>query len=114
MPGWQQTIEAFPEPMHEISDITKSATEKLHRGDREGKGFAYRVGVAREMAAEMDDSATQMKDLGEKYAAQLLEIDHGVRALMALHNAGCSRGGASAMLWAWSTCPGCRDRRWTG
>jgi hypothetical protein len=31
-----------------------------------------------------------------------------------LHNAGCSRGGASAILWAWSTCPGCRDRRWTG
>jgi hypothetical protein len=22
-------------------------------------------------------------------------------------------GGASAMLWAWSTCPECRDRRWT-
>ena len=22
--------------------------------------------------------------------------------------------GASAMLWAWSTCPECRDRRWTG
>ena len=21
---------------------------------------------------------------------------------------------ASAMLWAWSTCPECRDRRWTG
>jgi hypothetical protein len=36
------------------------------------------------MAAEMDDSATQMKDLGEKYAAQLLEIDPGVRALIAL------------------------------
>ena len=26
----------------------------------------------------------------------------------------CRRGGASAMLWAWSTCPECRDRRWTG
>jgi hypothetical protein len=23
-------------------------------------------------------------------------------------------GGASAMLCAWSTCPECRDRRWTG
>jgi hypothetical protein len=23
-------------------------------------------------------------------------------------------GGASEMLWAWSTCPECRDRRWTG
>ena len=23
-------------------------------------------------------------------------------------------GGASAILWAWSTCPECRDRRWTG
>jgi YD repeat-containing protein len=23
-------------------------------------------------------------------------------------------GGASGMLWAWSTCPECRDRRWTG
>jgi hypothetical protein len=23
-------------------------------------------------------------------------------------------GGASAMLWAWSTCPECRERRWTG
>ncbi|GAB2642540.1 hypothetical protein GCM10009743_17080 [Kribbella swartbergensis] len=23
-------------------------------------------------------------------------------------------GGAWAMLWAWSTCPECRDRRWTG
>ncbi len=23
-------------------------------------------------------------------------------------------GGASAMLWAWSTCPECRDRRSTG
>jgi hypothetical protein len=23
-------------------------------------------------------------------------------------------GRVSAMLWAWSTCPECRDRRWTG
>jgi transposase-like protein len=36
------------------------------------------------------------------------------RGKVASHNAGCSRGGASGMLWAGSTCPECRDRRWTG
>lgn len=28
--------------------------------------------------------------------------------------AGLIANTGAAMLWAWSTCPECRDRRWTG
>jgi hypothetical protein len=28
--------------------------------------------------------------------------------------AGLIANTVAAMLWAWSTCPECRDRRWTG
>jgi hypothetical protein len=49
-----------------------------------------------------------------------MSVPHGARvALVGFTGTGKSipardAGGASVMLWAWSTCPECRDRRWTG
>jgi hypothetical protein len=82
MPQWNDTIHAFPAQMMEITAITERATERLHQGDAQGKGFAFRVLVARDMAAEMADSAKEMERLGEDYASQLLAMDPGVRALI--------------------------------
>ena len=84
LPAWQQTIQAFTEPMAAITEIAHQTTAKIQSGDHEGKGFGHRVVVAREMATEMEHPSARMEDLGEQYAAQLLDIDPGVRALIAL------------------------------
>lgn len=83
LPQWQATIEAFPVAMGEISAASVAATERMERGDAEGKGFAYKVVVARELAEELEPPANRMLELGETYARQVVEIDPGVRAFIA-------------------------------
>ncbi|WP_433167168.1 TIR domain-containing protein [Kribbella sp. CA-247076] len=84
IPKWLETIESLPLVTQEITEIIQRATEKLNAGNEEGKGFAYRVLVAREIAAEIAEPAERLKNLGERYAAQLLEMDPGVRAFISV------------------------------
>ncbi|MEV0794909.1 toll/interleukin-1 receptor domain-containing protein [Kribbella sp. NPDC050459] len=84
IPKWLETIESLPLVTQEITEIIQRATDKLNAGNEEGKGFAYRVLVAREIAAEIAEPAERLKNLGERYAAQLLEMDPGVRAFISV------------------------------
>lgn len=54
----------------------------MKRGDEEGKPFADKIVVARELAAQLSEPAKQMLDLGESYASRLVAVDPGVRALI--------------------------------
>lgn len=82
LPLWQQTIEEFPGIMEEISTSVQAATEKVRRGDEEGRPFAYRIVVARELASQLSDPARRMVELSERYVSQLVAVDPGVRALI--------------------------------
>jgi hypothetical protein len=84
LPAWTETIQAFGPVMEEFASRTQSAAEKIERGDNEGKGFAYRIVVSRELAKELAEPAARMVELGETYASQLIEVDPGVRALIRL------------------------------
>lgn len=81
-PKWSETIESFSPVMEEISAHTRAATDKIAKGDNEGKGFAYRVVVSRELSTNLREPADELVRLGEQYASQLVDVDPGVRALL--------------------------------
>jgi hypothetical protein len=83
-PIWIETINQFPAVMAEVGSLTEAATERLAQGDREGKGFAFRVLVAHDLAAQLQEPAAQLEALSTDYASQLIDIDPGVQALIRL------------------------------
>lgn len=84
LPLWAETVQAFPEPMNDVGSIATKWTEQLKSSGSEGKGFAHRVILFREMASELDVPASEILQLGEDYASQLVGLDRGMRALIAL------------------------------
>lgn len=84
LPRWAETVQAFPGYIEEVGRITKSWGEQLAEANSAGKGFAHRVVLFRKMAAELDGPARMILNLGEEYASQLVGVDRGMRALIAL------------------------------
>lgn len=84
LPLWGETIKAFPEPMQQIGALTQEAAQRMDDGNKAGKGFAHKVLVARQLAEELKEPASELLELGEKYATQLVDVDPGVRALISL------------------------------
>lgn len=82
LPSWQASIEGFSPLTLSIAESLRVATEKLKVGKSEGKTFGHKILVARDLAHEIDEPATRMRETGEAYAAHLLDIDPGVRALI--------------------------------
>jgi hypothetical protein len=82
MPKWLATIEGFPAILQPIQELTTNATQRFHSEGQDG--FARRVLIAREFAQELDEPADALLLQGEQYASLLLDLDPGVRAMIAL------------------------------
>lgn len=82
MPRWSKTLEAITAQMEGIGLIMDQATSDLGRGDRQGKGAAARLVVARRVAQELETPVSEIEHLGQQFAVDLAEIDSGVRTLL--------------------------------
>jgi hypothetical protein len=78
MPRWSATIEEFPAVLESLAEVTSKATEDMAQNDRQGKGFASRVQIARRLAGEYDPIADTLQELGRRYSAELREVDPAI------------------------------------
>ena len=78
MPQWAETIQEFPDVLTELGQVTESATEDVARSDKQGKGFAGRVHIARRLAGQYLPIADTLQELGQRYSTQLREIDPAI------------------------------------
>jgi hypothetical protein len=82
LPRWNATIEEMGRVLEEIGVLTQDAALGIHQSDAQGKGFAGRLNVARELAQKLDAPADKLLALGSSYASDLLAVDAGFLTLI--------------------------------
>lgn len=60
MPKWGETLARIAEQISAIGEAMQSATEDMERGDKQGKGFAARLTVARRVARDLAEPSEQI------------------------------------------------------
>lgn len=84
LPHWNESITRLPKPTQVIGELVGKAGEKMKAGDAEGKTLGYRILVARDLSEELKEPTSELQQIGEDYVATLMDIDPGVRAVIAL------------------------------
>lgn len=79
-PELNNTMEALNLEIRRVGDIARGWTPKLNRAAERGVGPTLLV--AGELAKRLDGPAAQMDGLSKQFAAQLLDVDAGVLALI--------------------------------
>lgn len=82
MPRWSSTLDSIRAEIEEIGAIMVQGTADMAAGDKQGKGFAARLSVARRLASQLDGPVEKIEVLGQQFARDLSEIDSGVRVLV--------------------------------
>ncbi|WP_066362459.1 toll/interleukin-1 receptor domain-containing protein [Herbidospora mongoliensis] len=78
--AWLKSMEDLVSLMSELRDMVVPMTEKLKENDNAGKGFAGRLLLMREFAAEMDPIANRLMSISTSYAEQVVRINPAVLA----------------------------------
>jgi hypothetical protein len=84
LPKWQSTIERFAEVLNQLSDVAREATRGIEKSDARGAGFAGRLMLIRQFAQMLEEPANSILQLGNDYAAYLVEIDPAILTLIRL------------------------------
>ena len=82
LPGWSATVQRVGEILEDLGDKMTVASEDIAAADRQGKGFAGRVAVARRLGNDLDGSGDEVLALSSTSAEQLNDVDTGIRAII--------------------------------
>jgi hypothetical protein len=82
LPQWQTTLEAISEEITRIGRIVQEAAEDMEKGDAQGKGFAARLTIARNLSKQMREPSERVWSFGNAFASQLHTVDAGLRAMI--------------------------------
>ncbi|MFI6477754.1 TIR domain-containing protein [Nonomuraea sp. NPDC050663] len=80
MPAWAQSMEDLIKLMTELKEVVEPVAARLQESDREGKGFAGRLLLLRDLAGEMDPLADRLMFTANRYADQVVTINPAVLA----------------------------------
>jgi hypothetical protein len=81
-PRLTETLGGITLEIETFNEIISQATLDFEKGNKEGKGFAWRLLIARRLATDITEPINRMEALGRKYLADLHEIDTGFRVLL--------------------------------
>jgi hypothetical protein len=82
LPKWQETVEAVGREIELIGRVMQEAAADIRRSNAQGKGFASRLLIAREIARRLVEPADRIQSFGNEYASQLHDVDEGFRAII--------------------------------
>ncbi len=83
LPSWTKTIENISEKIETIGELMRGTTSEINKNSgKAGKGFAYRVVVARRLAKQLGDPTEKISTLSNEYASQLHDVDEGFRIII--------------------------------
>jgi hypothetical protein len=77
-----QTVESIGRDIENIGRIMQEGAADIERGDKQAKGFAARLLVARKVARLLSEPVERIWSFGNEFASQLHEVDQGVRLLI--------------------------------
>jgi len=79
LPKLTDTVQAIVKEISLIGEFMDKATKDIERGSSQGKGFASRLVVARQLSLQLTDPTEHICSLSNEYASQLHKIDEGFR-----------------------------------
>ena len=82
LPKWQETLEAIGRDIELIGQVMQEAVADIHRGDAQGKGFASRLIIARQMARRLVEPTERIWSFGNEFASQLHDVDEGFHTII--------------------------------
>ncbi|RKQ91915.1 TIR domain-containing protein [Solirubrobacter pauli] len=82
MPAWNETLEKIGLELERIRESVERGTAGFQRSDAQGKGYAGRLRVARQVATDLDAPAGDLRELGNEFASHLHTIDAGIREII--------------------------------
>ena len=82
LPRMVHTIESVGHEIESIGRIMQQGAADMERGDKQAKGFAARLLVARKVARLLSEPVDRIWSFGNDFASQLHEVDQGVRLLI--------------------------------
>jgi hypothetical protein len=82
LPKLVATIEAIGRDIEHIGQVMHEAAAGIQQSDRQAKGFAARLLIARKVARQLSEPADRVWSFGNEFASQLHEVDEGVRAII--------------------------------
>ena len=82
LPKWKETVEAVGREIELIGQVMQEAAADISRSNSQGKGFASRLLVAREIARRLVEPVDRIQSFGNEYASQLHDVDEGFRAII--------------------------------
>lgn len=84
LPNWTKTITEIGQVIEQLGELMQAASTQMEDADKRGKGFAGRLTVARKLAGDLNSSADNIIDLGNRFAQELALVDSGIRAIIDL------------------------------
>ena len=83
LPSWTETLEGIGREIEVIGKVMQEATSEISKSSgRGGKGFAYRLAVARRLATQLSEPTERISTFGNDFASQLHDVDEGFRAII--------------------------------
>ena len=84
LPEWHQTVEEIAHEIRAIGGFMRDATDALHQSDAQGAGFKGRASITRRLASQLMGPCERVWSLGNRFVAQLHDVDEGVRTIIEL------------------------------
>ena len=82
LPKLLETVEAIGRDIEIIGRVMQEATADIQQGDRQARGFAARLLVARKVARQLSEPAERVWSFGNVFASQLHDVDQGIRIII--------------------------------
>lgn len=82
LPSWVETLTGMTKAIQEIGQLMEDGTQEIQRGDAQGRGFAARLTIMRQLAQRLAEPAERVYSLGNQFAKQLHDVDQGFRLVI--------------------------------
>jgi hypothetical protein len=82
LPKLVGTVEAIGREIERIGQVMQEAAAEIQQSDKQGKGFAARLFVARKAARLLSEPAERIWSFGNEFASHLHDVDDGVRIII--------------------------------
>ncbi len=77
-----ETLNAIGQDINQIGQLTQESTNAINRGNANGKGFAARLIIARQLASQLSEPIERIWSLSNIFASQLHDVDVGFRIII--------------------------------
>ena len=82
MPEFTETLKLFAETLRNYAQLTSSANDRMKAAEKSPKPSKAKLGVIRQLTAELDEPTARMEELAVDYVDQLARVNGGIEAMV--------------------------------